>query len=239
VSNRLVTRSIPLGAVLCLLVIGHPLASQDADILGEWDVSVSTPQGQDTSAPMVLKKEGGKIVGTYSSPQGDQPVEADVKNNTVTIWFSVRTQSGPMSITMNGTAEGGAMKGTLDVEGRGQGRWFAKRPAAATATQDTDTRLDVTGTWNFQVESGAGTTTPTMTFKQDGGKLSGHYSGQLGEAPLAGTVKGSAIEFAIDITLEGNTIHIVYAGTVEKDSIKGTAKFGDLGEGTFTAKRKS
>src|SRR4051812_44671340 len=96
VSNRLVTRRIALGAVLCLFAIGRPLASQDADILGEWDVSVSTPQGQDTSAPMVLKKEGSKIVGTYSSPQGDQPVEADVRNNTVTIWFSVRTQSGPM-----------------------------------------------------------------------------------------------------------------------------------------------
>jgi hypothetical protein len=234
-----VSRGISVAAVLCLFAIGRPSASQEADILGEWDVSVSTPQGQDTSAPMVLKKEGGKIVGTYSSPQGDQPVEADVKNSAVTIWFSVRTENGPVSITMNGTAEDGAIKGTLDFGGRGQGRWLAKRPVAATATQAADTRLDVTGTWSFQVESSAGSGTPTMTFKQDGEKLSGQYSGQLGEAPLAGTVKGSAIEFAIDITLEGNSIHIVYAGAVEKDSIKGTVKFGDLGEGTFTAKKKS
>jgi len=237
--NRLLIRTAALGAVLWLCGIGRPIAAQDADILGEWDVSVSTPQSQATSAPMVLKKEGDKIVGTFSSPQGDQPVEADVKNNAVTIWFSVRTQSGPVSITMKGTAEDGVMKGTLDLGDQGQGRWLAKRPAAASAIQAADTRLDVTGTWTFQVESSAGSGTPTMTFKQDGEKLSGHYSGQLGEAPLAGTVKGTAIEFTIDISLEGNTIHIVYAGAVEKDALKGTVKFGDLGEGTFTAKKKS
>jgi hypothetical protein len=237
--NRLLIRTVALGVVLCLCGIGRPIAAQDADILGEWDVSVSTPQSQATSAPMVLKKEGDKIVGTFSSPQGDQPVEADVKNNAVTIWFSVRTQGGPVSITMKGTAEDGVMKGTLDLGDQGQGRWLAKRPAAASAIQAADTRLDVTGTWTFQVESSAGSGTPTMTFKQDGEKLSGHYSGQLGEAPLAGTVKGTAIEFTIDISLEGNTIHIVYAGAVEKDALKGTVKLGDLGEGTFTAKKKS
>ena len=237
--NRLLIRTAALGAVLCLCGIGRPIAAQDADILGEWDVSVSMPQSQATSAPMVLKKEGDKIVGTFSSPQGDQPVEADVKNNAVTIWFSVRTQGGPVSITMKGTAEDGVMKGTLDLGDQGQGRWLAKRPAAASAIQGADTRPDVTGTWTFQVESSAGSGTPTMTFKQDGEKLSGHYSGQLGEAPLAGTVKGTAIEFTIDISLEGNTIHIVYAGAAEKDALKGTVKLGDLGEGTFTAKKKS
>ena len=239
--NGLLARTIALGAALCLFGIGRPIAAQDgdADILGAWDVSVSTPQSQDTAAPMVLKQEGDKIVGTFSSPQGDQPVEASVKNNAVTIWFSVRTQSGPVSITMNGTAKGVVIKGTVDFGDRGHGRWLARRPAAATAIQGAETRLDVTGTWTFQVESSAGSGTPTMTFKQDGDKLSGHYSGQLGEAPLAGTVKGTAIEFAIDISLEGNTRHIVYAGAVEKDGLKGTVKLGELGEGTFTAKKKS
>jgi hypothetical protein len=33
-------------------------------------------------------------------------------------------------------------------------------------------------------------------------------------------------------------VHIVYSGTATKDALKGTATFGDLGEGTFTARRK-
>lgn len=115
-----------------------------------------------------------------------------------------------------------------------------ERPAAAPApVQGTDTRADVTGTWSFQVETGAGSGTPTMTFKQEGEKLSGRYTGQLGEAPLAGTVKGTAVEFSFDVTVEGNQIHIVYSGTVEKDTMKGTVNLGGFGEGTFTAKKKS
>ena len=70
-------------------------------------------------------------------------------------------------------------------------------------------------------------------------KLSGHYSGQLGEAPLAGTLKGNAIEFTIDVSVQGTDVHIVYSGTVEKDSMKGKVKLGDFGDGSFTAKKKS
>ena len=78
-----------------------------------------------------------------------------------------------------------------------------------------------------------------MTFKQEGGKLTGQYVGQLGEAPLAGTITGTAIDFTIGLTLEGTAVQIRYTGTVEKDTMKGTVKFGDMAEGSFTAKKKS
>ena len=229
-----------LSALVCALTVSAPLWAQDADILGNWDVTVTTGPGPETSAPLVLKKDGDQIVGTFSSPQGDQSVEASVKDKAVTIWFSVRTQNGPISVTMNGTAEGDTMKGSMDFGGRGQGQWRARRASAASApSQAGESKVDVTGTWSFQVETDAGTGTPTMTFKQEGEKLSGHYSGQLGEAPLAGTLKGSAIEFSIDVSAQGTDLHIVYSGTVEKDSMKGKVKLGDVAAGTFTAKKKS
>jgi hypothetical protein len=31
---------------------------------------------------------------------------------------------------------------------------------------------------------------------------------------------------------------VTYSGTVEKDTMKGTATFGDFGDGTFTGKKK-
>jgi len=43
-------------------------------------------------------------------------------------------------------------------------------------------KVDVTGKWAFNVETAAGSGTPTITFTQDGEKLTGKYSGQLGEA---------------------------------------------------------
>jgi hypothetical protein len=72
---------------------------------------------------------------------------------------------------------------------------------------------------------------------QEGEKLSGRYSGQLGEAPLTGTLKGTAIEFAIDVSVQDTAFHIVYAGTADKGAMKGTVRLGDLGDGTFTAKK--
>ena len=51
--------------------------------------------------------------------------------------------------------------------------------------------IDVTGAWAFEVQTEAGTGTPLVTFKQDGEKLTGHYSSSvLGEAELSGSIKG-------------------------------------------------
>jgi hypothetical protein len=63
--------------------------------------------------------------------------------------------------------------------------------------------------------------------------------GLFGEAPVTGTMNGSAIVFSVDVTVEGTArVTVTYSGTVEKDTMKGTVKFGDLGEGTFKGTRK-
>ena len=100
--------------------------------------------------------------------------------------------------------------------------------------------VDVTGVWAFTVESAAGTGTPTVTFKQQGEKLTGHYSSMLlGEADLTGAIKGAAIGLTVQADVEGMKIELRFEGTVEgKDSIKGKLSAGEFGDGTFTAKRK-
>jgi hypothetical protein len=101
-------------------------------------------------------------------------------------------------------------------------------------------KVDVTGAWAFSVESTAGKTNPSATFKQDGEKLTGRYTSQLlGETELIGTVKGQAIEFSFSGSAQGVQIAVTYTGTIEsQDSMKGTVSLGDLGGGTFTATRK-
>ena len=100
-------------------------------------------------------------------------------------------------------------------------------------------KVDVTGKWLFAVETGAGSGSPTFTFKQDGEKLTGHYSGQLGEADLTGSVKGKAISYTFSAEVQGMKIDATYTGTVEsQDTMKGTVQLAGLGEGTFTGKRQ-
>lgn len=105
--------------------------------------------------------------------------------------------------------------------------------------QDAAPAADLTGKWVFQVETSAGAGTPVFTFKQEGEKLSGHYSGQLGEADLTGTVKGQAVSFRFTAEVQGFRVESIYDGHMDgKDSMKGTVTLAGLGEGTFTAKRQ-
>jgi hypothetical protein len=98
---------------------------------------------------------------------------------------------------------------------------------------------DVAGAWALTVEIGQGTGTPSVTFKQDGEKLTGRYSSQVfGEQEVTGSIKGNAITFSFTGSVQGTAVTVTYSGTVEKDTMKGKVVLGDLGEGTFTGKKK-
>ena len=102
--------------------------------------------------------------------------------------------------------------------------------------------VDVTGKWTFDVQTGQGGGQPTVTFKQDGEKLTGHYSSQLlGEADFTGTVKGNAIQFTFDADLQGTKVDVTYTGTVDAGgaSMKGSLNIaGGQLTGTFTGKKQ-
>ena len=94
---------------------------------------------------------------------------------------------------------------------------------------------DLSGTWTFDVTTDAGSGTPTFHLKQDGEKLTGDYSGALGEAKVTGTVKGSDV--VIQFGAQGESI--VYKGTIQPDgTLKGTVQLGSAASGTFTGKKK-
>lgn len=98
---------------------------------------------------------------------------------------------------------------------------------------------DISGTWKFSVETDAGSGTPTFVFKQDGEKLTGSYSGQLGEAKITGTVKGDTVQWSFEVSPGDAVVKVTYHGTLEGDSkMKGTAELGSLGTGKFTAEKQ-
>ena len=93
----------------------------------------------------------------------------------------------------------------------------------------------VAGTWDLNVQSSAGNGTPVFIFKQENDTLfTGSYSGQLGEAPVKGVVKGNDAKF--EFSVSGTLIQ--YTGIVDGDNMKGTVKFGTMAEGVFTGKRR-
>jgi hypothetical protein len=228
----------------CILTLAAPASSQD--VTGTWDATFNTPNGS-RPATLILKKDGEELGGTISGGQGETPIQGTQKGTALSLSFTVQTQNGPMLITMSGTQTGDELTGSADYGGNGQGEWAAKRAATsapakpagqAKPSEEAKSPVDVSGPWALQVDTGSFTATPTVTFKQEGEKLTGQYVGQLGESSVTGTIKDREITWSVDLTFEGNKIRLVYTGTVDKDAMKGTVTLGDMGEGTFTGKRK-
>jgi hypothetical protein len=115
---------------------------------------------------------------------------------------------------------------------------YAKATVDETAGRPAAQGTNVTGEWVFNVTTDQGGGTPTMTFKQEGEKLTGKYVGQLGASDLTGTVKGNEIAFSFTIDAQGQQAPVNYKGTVEKDSMKGSLDIAGMINGTFTATRK-
>jgi hypothetical protein len=222
------------------------------DVLGTWDATFNTQQGA-IPAQIKLKKDGGKLVGTIASQMGEAPLEAEVKDKTLSVWFNFNGQNGPVAIEMLGTIDGDKIKGTMTAAGAVAGDWSATRakdPAAPSTSSTPPTQsapsapstspANLTGDWIATVDLSSMTATPAITLKQDGEKLTGEYvSAQYGKYAITGTVKGSDVTFWFAMSIEGSALNVTYTGTIEKDgSLKGSVNYGDMMSGTFVASKK-
>ena len=100
---------------------------------------------------------------------------------------------------------------------------------------------DVSGTWQFTVETSQGTGSPTAILQQQGEQLTGTFKSQiLGDAKITGTVKGNAIEFAFEGDAGGQTIKASYPGTIAgPTTMQGTAVYaGFEDKATWSAVKK-
>jgi len=95
---------------------------------------------------------------------------------------------------------------------------------------------DVSGTWNLSVDIGGSGGNPVVTLKQDGEKLTGQYSGALGQSAVTGVLKGKAVSFAFQIS--GQNERVAYEGTVDGNQMKGTLVLGSWGKGSFTGTKQ-
>lgn len=231
---------------IILVALSSALAAQNPSVVGSWDITIDSPQGQN-KALLVIKKDGDKLGGAMKSPRGERPLESVALNGgDITFVMKANVQGQDMVFTYKGKVEKDSMKGDADFGGFATGTWSAvphkegdAAPAAMAASAPQAGGVNITGDWSVTVETSAGSGNPGFTFKQEGEKLTGMYKGQLGEGPLTGTVKGADINFTIKVNAQGQDLTIVYSGKIESnDSMKGKVVLGELGEGTWTGKRK-
>src|ERR1035438_7039407 len=99
---------------------------------------------------------------------------------------------------------------------------------------------DISGKWTGEMPgSGGDSATTTFTFKVDGEKLTGSMTGAQGEMPLQeGKIAGNQISFSTTFDAGGNSIKILYKGTLSGDQMKMTREREGAGQPReFTIKR--
>jgi hypothetical protein len=248
-------RILSLGLITILLAAASAARTlqNNASVVGSWDITIESPQGK-RNGVLVIKQEGDKLTGVMKTPRGERPLDSvTVKGSDITFVMTAQVQGQDMVMTYKGKADKGTMSGDADFGGFATGTWSAvphkedaapasAPPASAPPAAAAAPASNITGVWEFDVKlDSGGTGAPTFTLKQEGEKVTGTYKGQLGEAPVTGTIKGSDVKLSYKVNAQGQDIEGTYAGKLTgKDTMEGTVTFSlsDLGGGKFTAKKK-
>lgn len=99
----------------------------------------------------------------------------------------------------------------------------------------------VDGVWEGEYEGRNGMQKATFTFKADAGKLTGKVTTPRGDTEITdGKIEGDRISFKTEVNFGGNSVTIVYSGTVSGDQIAFKRVIQEFNRSTeFTAKRKT
>ena len=97
--------------------------------------------------------------------------------------------------------------------------------------------MSVDGVWNLVVKSPMGDQTSTMSFKAEGGVLTGTATAQGVEDPVAnGKIDGDSLTWSNNVKTPF-PMTLEFTGKLEGEALSGSVKAGSFGSFPFTAKR--
>ena len=236
-------------AVLALVLLGAAPAFAQTPIAGDWDMTINSPQGSNT-VKVTFKQDGEKVDGLFKSPQGELPFTGTLAGDELKFTFSIPFQGQPLEIAMTGKVEAAAMTGKASFGGMAEGDWTAKRAEATTAAAGTTTAPAATsgsatttsggglaGKWDVTFITPGGEFPANASFTDEGGKITGTFGSQMGEAPITGTVEGRTFKLTMTAQTPQGSMDVALTGEVDGDAIKGKAEIAGMGQMEWTAKR--
>jgi hypothetical protein len=100
-------------------------------------------------------------------------------------------------------------------------------------------QADVAGNWRVEFVVPTGEMATNMTLNQKGTALSGRVVNEDGEFPVEGKIVDDQITVEWTVPEQGEPMKIVVRGKVRGEEIEGTARLGNVGEGSLYARRVS
>ena len=234
-------------AVLALVLLAAAPAFAQTTIAGDWDMTINSPQGSNT-VKVTFKQDGEKVDGLFKSPQGELPFTGTLTGDELKFTFSIPFQGQPLEIAITGKVEAAAMTGKANFGGMAEGDWTAKRTETTTAVAATPAHSaapsttasgggGLAGKWDVTFITPGGEFPANATFTEEGGKISGTFGSQMGEAPITGTVDGRTFKLTMTAQTPQGSMDVALTGEVDGDSIKGKAEIAGMGQMEWSAKR--
>src|SRR5262245_33905540 len=118
------------------------------------------------------------------------------------------------------------------------GRLFLA-PILLLATVSAFAASDVSGNWRVEFVVPTGERMVMMTINQKGESLSGRIVSEDGEFPVEGKVVDDQVTVEWTVPEQGQPMKITMLGKIKGDDIEGTARIGNVGEGSLYARRLS
>lgn len=100
-----------------------------ADVSGEWSATVSAPRGA-LEYTMFLKQEGPRVTGYFQSEYGEIPLRGTIRDDAITLMWSMPDAKEPIDVTMTGTIKGDVISGEATLAKVGKGSFRAERTAS-------------------------------------------------------------------------------------------------------------
>jgi hypothetical protein len=244
-------------AIFALVVLAAPAAFAQTTIVGDWDMTINSPQGANT-VKVTFKQDGEKVNGLFKSQAGELPFTGTLTENQLKFTFTIQFQGQPLEIAMDGKVDGDAITGKANFGGMVDGDWSAKRAgdttaAAATtsttATPSTTTEAptpvasttssggSIAGKWDVTLMTPGGEFPANASFTEDGGKVTGTFGSQMGEIAVNGTVEGHAFKLTMTAQTPQGPMEVTMTGDIDGDALKGKAEVAGMGQMEWTAKR--
>ena len=238
--------------LLSVLLFVPGLASAQTTVAGNWDVTINSPQGANTSL-VVFKQDGDKVSGVLKGRGGELPFEGGtLTGNDLKFSFTINTQGMALPITLTGKVEGDTMSGKADFGGFAEGDWTAKRASATadaapaspppatttTAPAAASSTTGANGKWDVLLVTPGGEFPATATLTDNAGKISGTFASQMGEVAVAGTLEGKALKMTMVAQTPQGEMTVTLTGDVDGDAIvNGQADVPGVGAMPWSAKR--
>ncbi len=226
-----------LFALALLLSASSVFAEGIVDGTWKWSADVG---GNQINSVLRLQSNGEKLTGSYK----DENIEVDITNGEVedgNLWFEFNSEMQGTAFTAKFSGEffDPEIEGEIEIFVDGNEEFaFEWEPTRSTENSD------VVGDWDFVYTAPDGVEyKPTLSVKEDGGKLVGNISADSGSLPVENLkLKDHELTFDYSIKLNGSDLDLHYICKPRGNKLTGVLEYslgGNEGDFDIVATRQT